>query len=137
MAKTNNNSSILNRFPQGLSLQQELDQSFPCPYCGTEVYWNQRAIHRKTGRQMICDAINGGPHYNQGHYCSILFELRQREKYERESLNNFIASVRPTTLQALLSDKLDERVSVGEQVNIVFKIKKEEKKKNKNDKWER
>lgn len=47
------------------------------------VFWNTRAIHQKTGKPMLCDAVNGGPEFNQGHYCAILFEQRQEERYLR------------------------------------------------------
>jgi predicted RNA-binding Zn-ribbon protein involved in translation (DUF1610 family) len=124
-SRTNNNRR---RSSLGLTLEQELAQSFACPHCGMEVYWNQRAIHRRTGKPMVCDAVNGGPEYNQGHYCAILFEQRKEKEYLQRSWEDFCVSVKPSTLIALYGEDR-QKVSISE--NITFKVINKNKKKKK------
>ena len=139
-------NSKLRTFPTGLSLEQERSRAIVCPWCHMLVFWNTRAIHRRTGKPMLCDAVLGGPQFNQGHYCSILFEKRKEQRYLQESLDNFVASVRPSTAIIILGeegikeegeedgndkDKNKKKIiTINENVSFVIK-KKKEKKKNK------
>jgi hypothetical protein len=108
-------------------LEEERARAIECKFCGFLCFWNTRVLDRK-GKPCFCDALQGGPAFDWKHRC-VFYGREKRERLtEEKAWQKFVKSVRPATLQALLNDKTDERVSVNEQVNIVFKIKNKKEK---------
>jgi hypothetical protein len=66
------NNNYNNRFPQGLTLQQELARAIECPYCGILVFWNTRCIFRRTGKPMLCYLFLLLFKQRVGGYCCLL-----------------------------------------------------------------
>ena len=112
-----------------MTLEQERARSVECRWCGFLCFWNTRVLDRR-GRACLCDALQGGPNYDLRHQCVFYRKEKHQRLEEEKAWARFVRSVSPQTLQALLNDKLDERVSVAEQVNIIFKVKKEKEKTN-------
>ncbi len=124
--------------PQSYTLEQDLARAIPCRYCGMLVFWNSHCIFRRTGKPMLVDAVAGAPTFKQNHNCAIWAQEKEEQKYLQESLDNFIASVRPSTAIAILGSEEEcvnnnnnnnSKIVINENISFMIKKKKEEKKK--------